>query len=294
MVESPAGFQIQSSAAGVYLRKLLHVNRYFPSVFASHIAAMDSFRPLLGSTLVLVAHPDDEVVACGALMQRMQHAVVVFATDGAPRVEGFWKKYGSREAYAEVRRQEARRALRTAGATPVFLSNLAPGGIADQELFRTLPAAMRALEQVIAQVQPECILTLAYEGGHPDHDAVCFMASVARTRSRLPVWESPLYHRNAEGASVMQAFPYLTGGELELCSECGQLEKKIAMFHIYESQGLVLESFRPDYETYRPLADYDFTQPPLPWKLNYEWWGWNITGEEVSAAFAGYLRRERG
>jgi len=253
-----------------------------------------AFAPLVGSTLVLAAHPDDEVVACGALMQRMQRATVVFATDGAPRPEGFWKKYGSREAYAEVRRQEARRALRMAGATPVFLSSLVPGGIADQELFRTLPAAISALEQVIVQAKPQCILTLAYEGGHPDHDAVCFMASVARTRARLPVWESPLYHRNAEGANVMQAFPYLTGAELELCSECGQLEKKIAMFHTYESQGLVLESFRPDYETYRPLAEYDFTRPPLPWKLNYEWWGWNMTGEDVSAAFRDYLRRERG
>jgi LmbE family N-acetylglucosaminyl deacetylase len=250
-------------------------------------------RPLLGSTLALVAHPDDEVIACGALMQQMQRAVVVFATDGAPRIEGFWKNYGSRQAYAEVRRQEARRALRTAGATPVFLSDLVPGGIADQELFRTLPAAIAALEQVIAQAAPECILTLAYEGGHPDHDAACFMASVTGRRARLPVWESPLYHRNAEGASVFQAFPRLTGEEVELRSgRC--LENKIAMFHTYQSQGLALESFRPEYETYRPLAAYDFTRPPLPWKLNYEWWQWPMTGAEVSAAFAEYLRKEGG
>jgi LmbE family N-acetylglucosaminyl deacetylase len=248
--------------------------------------------PLLGSTLALVGHPDDEVIACGALMQRMQRAVVVFATDGAPRIEGFWKKYGSREAYAEVRRQEARRALRTAGATPIFLSDLVRGGIADQDLFRTLPAATAAFKQVIAQVQPECILTLAYEGGHPDHDAACFMAYVTGRRARLPVWESPLYHRNAAGACAMQAFARLTGEEVELRSECGQLENKIAMFHTYQSQGLLLESFRPDYETYRPLAEYDFTRPPLPWKLNYECWQWPMTGEEVSAAFAEYLRTE--
>src|SRR5215813_3396381 len=110
-----------------------------------------AFAPLVGSTLVLAAHPDDEVVACGALLQRMQRAVVVFATDGAPRSEGFWKKYGSREAYAEVRRQEARHALRSVGASALFLSDFVPDGIADQELFHTLPLAIIALEKVIAK-----------------------------------------------------------------------------------------------------------------------------------------------
>jgi hypothetical protein len=38
------------------------------------------------------------------------------------------------------------------------------------------------------------------------------------------------------------------------------------------------------------LASYDFTRPPLPWKLNYEHWQWSMTGAEVSAAFAEYLR----
>jgi len=252
---------------------------------------MERIQPLLGTTLVLVAHPDDEVVTCGGLMQHMQRAVVAFTTDGAPRDENFWKKFGSREAYADVRRQEARRALRTAGASPIFVSDRVPGGIADQELFRNLPAAVDAVTDVVAEIEPECILTLAYEGGHPDHDAACFIASLIGRDAALPVWECPLYHRNADGSGVVQAFYARTGEELELLSECEQLRKKIAMLHAYASQNLVLESFRPDYEVYRPLAVYDFTRPPLPWKLNYEWWGWAMKGEEVSAAFAKYLRK---
>jgi hypothetical protein len=53
---------------------------------------------------------------------------------------------------------------------------------------------------------------------------------------------------------------------------------------------LVLDDFRPDLESFRPLAEYDFTSPPLPWELNYELWNWGMTGEEVSAAFSDYLR----
>jgi LmbE family N-acetylglucosaminyl deacetylase len=64
---------------------------------------MADLSPLLGRTLVLVAHPDDEAVGCGALMQRMHEPVVVFATDGAPRDDYFWKTYGSRLRYSRVR-----------------------------------------------------------------------------------------------------------------------------------------------------------------------------------------------
>jgi hypothetical protein len=34
--------------------------------------------------LIFVAHPDDETLACGGLLQRFPGALVVFATDGTP------------------------------------------------------------------------------------------------------------------------------------------------------------------------------------------------------------------
>jgi N-acetylglucosamine malate deacetylase 2 len=252
---------------------------------------MEELRPLLGATVILAAHPDDELVICGGLMQKMERAIVVFATDGAPRNEDFWRQYGSRQAYADFRREEARRALHLACATPVFLGDHLAGGIVDQELFRNLTAAIAAIEKIVAQAKPESILAPAYEGGHPDHDAACFIASVMGRRTSLPVWESPLYHRRADGSSVVQTFPELCGREIELRHEGRCLETKLTMFHIYRSQGSVLEAFRPELETFRSICDYDFTRPPLPWKLNYEHWGWSMTGEEVSRAFADWLRK---
>src|SRR5260370_1049033 len=158
---------------------------------------MDELRPLLGTTLVLVPHPDDEVIVCGGLMQKMRRAILVFATDGAPRDGGFWRQYGSRQAYAAVRGQEARQALSTVGACPVFLADRVEGGIADQELFRKLPAAIAAMEEIVTRLQPGCILTPAYEGGHPDHDAACFIGSVVGRPPLLPRCDSPLYPRHA-------------------------------------------------------------------------------------------------
>jgi len=239
---------------------------------------------------MLVAHPDDEVIAFAGLMQRMKKAIVVFATDGAPRDPYFWKDHGSRDNYAEIRRQEAQAALEIVGAQPVFLSDQVKDGITDQELFQRLPDAVKAFEQVLDRIAPNSLLTLAYEGGHPDHDACSFIAAWVARQRKLPAWESPLYHRNPDGSGVAQVFPRQTGQEIHYKVEAGALRKKLEMFHTYKSQKLVLDGFRPEMEQFRPMADYNFTQPPLPWKLNYELWQWPMTGEEVSKAFASYLK----
>lgn len=251
---------------------------------------MADLQVLLGTTVILVAHPDDEVIGFGALMQQMRRAVVVFATDGAPRDDYFWKQYGSREAYAELRRSEAHRALAIVGAEPVFLSDRVAGGIADQELFRCLPAAVQAFDRVIAETRPGALLTLSYEGGHPDHDSACFIASVVGKRAGIPVWEAPLYHRDPDGKGAVQKFHQRSGEELDLQVEGSAMQKKMEMFHTYKSQNLVLGGFRPEIETFRPMTAYDFTRRPMPWKLNYEVWQWKMSGEEVAQAFAEYLR----
>lgn len=250
---------------------------------------MDPLQPLLNKTLIVVAHPDDEVIAFGALMQRMRDAVVVFATDGAPRDDYFWKDYGSREAYALVRREEAFAALSIVGARPVFLDDFVPGNLVDQELFRNLPAALAGLKNVLEDERPDALLTLAYEGGHPDHDSACFIASLCAQSQGLPVWEAPLYYRDDKGAGMAQRFIRPTGREIVSQIEGAALAKKIEMFHTYVSQKLVLDGFRPELEQFRPMAAYDFTRRPAPWKLNYEIWQWKMSGEEVAGAFAEIL-----
>jgi LmbE family N-acetylglucosaminyl deacetylase len=245
---------------------------------------------LLETTLILVAHPDDEVIGFGALMQQMRRPVVVFATDGAPHDPYFWKDYGSREAYAEVRRQEARAALAIAGAEPIFLSDRVPGGIGDQELFHCLPQAAESFAKLVGEIRPQALLTLSYEGGHPDHDSVCFLSAVIGRQMEIPVWEAPLYHRDPDGKGAVQKFHQRSGEEVEMKVEAESMRKKVEMFHTYKSQKLVLDAFRPEVETFRPVANYDFKRRPMPWKLNYELWQWKMSGDEVAQAFADYLQ----
>ncbi len=246
---------------------------------------------LLQRTLVLVAHPDDECIAFGALLQRIEHPLMVFATSGSPQDPYFWKKYGSRQAYAALRRQETMESMRAAGVQDVlFLSDL-PGGerFVDQELFRNLVPSFNQLSEIAQRRMITAILTLAYEGGHPDHDACSVLASQLARRFAIPCWEAPLYHRRPDGSGEFQRFLHPTGGEVEVKPTTREEEAKRTMCRAYASQGDFLAHFDVTNEKVRPQIAYDYTRPPHPGKTNYEVWQWQMTSQEVCDAFAEFL-----
>ena len=253
---------------------------------------MSDLAPLLGRTLVIVAHPDDEAGGCGVLMQRMREPIVLIATDGAPRGQYFWGKYGSRDAYAQLRREEARKAATVVGVRQLeFLVSLrTQQAFVDQELFRALPDALRALLEVVDRVRPEALLTLAYEGGHPDHDCCSFLTHVAARLRLLPAWEMPLYHRSAAGVSVQQEYGMVSDKGIILQPTDEELALKQKMLAAYASQHHILGLFTSPLERFRLQPAYDYAQPPHSGTLNYEAWGWSISGREVSAAFVECLR----
>lgn len=253
---------------------------------------MADINELMGRTLVVVAHPDDEAIGCGALLQRMRDPLVVFATDGAPRQEKWWQKYGSRETYADLRRGEARQALSEVGVSgPDFLCDDHSQPFADQELFLRLPEAVAALMRHIERFRPQALLTHAYEGGHPDHDACCFVASVVAQQYALQIWEMPLYARDTHGNVMQQQFLRPIGREVTIEASPAEQQRKQRMLEAYRSQQEAVSAFDNSIERLRPLHDYDFTKPPHTGKLNYEEWGWEMTGGQLVNAFREYAKQ---
>jgi len=68
------------------------------------------------------------------------------------------------------------------------------------------------------QVRPEAIATLAYEGGHPDHDSCSLLAARLGERFAVPVWETAVYSRQGgveggEGELRVQRFLRESGEE---------------------------------------------------------------------------------
>ena len=247
---------------------------------------------LLGRTLILVAHPDDECIAFGGLLQRMREPLVVFATNGSPVDPYFWKEHGSREAYAALRRKEALAAMNAVGVKDViFLADL-PGGetLVDQELFRNLWPAFDLLADIIRRRMTTALLTLAYEGGHPDHDSCSFLAAQLAKLTALPCWEAPLYHRNVGDGATFQNFVTPSGEEVDVQPTAEEQERKRQMCLAYRSQGDFLGHFKLTPEIVRPQIAYDYTRAPHAGKTNYEVWQWKMTAAEVCAAFVDFLR----
>jgi LmbE family N-acetylglucosaminyl deacetylase len=255
---------------------------------------MERLVPLLGRTLVIVAHPDDEAVGCGALLQRAREPLLLFATDGSPRDRFFWEKYGSREAYAQLRREEARAALAMIGVERFeFLppENNPQQLFVDQDLFLNIPRALEEITEIVAHVRPEALLTLAYEGGHPDHDTCAFLAWWIAREHALPVWEMPLYHRCLEGTVVRQEFILPEGDEALFDATLEEVGRKRAALEAYKSQHDTLSQFNPAIERFRPQPAYNFTRPPHPGTLNYEAWQWPVTGSQLVQAFDCCIHR---
>ncbi|MBV9339904.1 MAG: PIG-L family deacetylase [Acidobacteria bacterium] len=259
-----------------------------------HQKNMRALAPLLGRTLIIVAHPDDEAVTCAALMQRMREPYVLFCTDGAPLDPYFWSRHGSREAYSLLRQQEARLALSHVGVRNVeFLKDRSAEHIIDQQLFQRLPEAIEVAFQVVSRVRPHALLTLAYEGGHPDHDSCNFITSVIAREHSLPAWEMPVYKLFQKEDRKFQTFMPAPQPAVSLHPTTGEIARKRQALEAYASQGDFLIRFDSVEESFRPLPEY-YGRAPHEGVLNYEAWQWSMTGKQVCAAFQAYLNSHAG
>jgi len=255
---------------------------------------MAALVPLLDNTLVVVAHPDDETLGCGCLMQRVGELRVAFATDGAPLDPQFWPKFQNRAHYASVRKLEACDALAYVDADQMeFLIDGAGKTFPDQALYRHLPEAALSLRSMVERVSPAAMITVAYEGGHPDHDCCNFLVNQVANQLGIPAWEMPLYHR-ALGGQRSQEFWDADGSESVLEPSYAEIKKKQQMLAAYSSQSEALKQFTSPLERFRPLSAerYDYFHPPHPGQLNYEAWGWPMSGADICASFADFLHSQ--
>ena len=144
-----------------------------------------------GTRAVIVApHPDDEILACGGLLQLLaaqgSQLLLIAVTDGdASHPDSpLWPQ----ERLRQVRPQESAQALATLGlASPAWLRlHLPDGGVAGMtpQLSTTLAAQLRPGDRVFTTWRLD---------GHPDHDAcgrACAAACAASgaTLVEMPVW----------------------------------------------------------------------------------------------------------
>lgn len=256
------------------------------------------------TTLIVVAHPDDESIGAGARLRHLGDAWVVDVTDGAPRDQSCAERrgYATREEYAEARRQELYDAMAVAGLPRDRLISL---DFVDGEATLRLAELCLRVTELVDSIKPDVILTHPYEGGHTDHDATAFAVHLAcgilRREGVNPpaVLELTSYHARNGRKVVQQFLPHERADRdqriVHLTEEDRSIKQQI--LECFGTQRAVLERFGTEFEKFRPAPRYVFTEPPHEGTLNYEMYGHPDRGKtwrEYAAQALKSLRMRRG
>src|SRR4051794_18896130 len=234
------------------------------------------------SVAMVVAHPDDEAIGAGAQLPRLNGVTVIHVTDGAPRNSRDAERHGFATAaeYAFARTRELERVMMLAGVPVADRFCL---GLADQEAALHLARVARALIRLFVERATEIVLTHAYEGGHPDHDAAAFAARAAvellrRDGRDIAIVEMPFYRADGEGWAVQRFAPAPAVGETVLALDERDRALKRQMFAAHRTQAEMLALFDPDTERFRIAPAYDFAILPNGGHMHYERHDWGMTG----------------
>lgn len=261
----------------------------------ARVAAEAGSNSPLPRLLIVLAHPDDEVLAMGARLERLRSSRLLTVTDGVPEDGDDARQHGfaSLASYREARRHELGDALAHAGlpVERVLSPPKAPLPVPDQTAALHLAALARAIAAHISEFQPEAVLTHPYEGGHPDHDACAFAVHAAvrvveaAGRPQPAIVEAPFYHAGEDGSMSTGQFLASTASALTLVHQLSPREQanKRARLACFVSQVETLRQFGTVRELFRMAPGYDFTQPPHPGTLLYERFPWGMTGERFRA-----------
>ncbi|MBP0494919.1 PIG-L deacetylase family protein [Pararoseomonas indoligenes] len=222
---------------------------------------------------LVIAHPDDETLAAGAVLPLFRNLLIVQVTDGAPRnlADANAAGFATAEAYAEARARELEAAL-AIGNVHAAHTTL---GAADQGAAHAMPELARALAARLQAHDTQAVLTHAYEGGHPDHDATALIAAAAARLAGIETLiEFPLYHAAEHGWAVATFLPGPAPTTLDLTPE--EQSRKRAMLAAFATQRSTLAQFPVAQEHFRPAPAHDFTAPPRPGQPLYERYGWGL------------------
>jgi LmbE family N-acetylglucosaminyl deacetylase len=223
-----------------------------------------------------LAHHDDEVFCAGHLLR---------AKTAGKRLRILW-------ASASGLAPAGRRLLE--GARVGRLLGLASGAahelrLPDQSAMFHIASIARAAEALLDAARADgddeapVVYVPAYEGGHPDHDAVNLaVAVVCSRRPELRAREFPLYRRGGAGLSVQSPQPAAgTAPErfdlLPLGNDALALRRCLARANasqllpsLLPLLALAWAAGRGRAEPSRPLPAHDYTRPPHRGALLYE------------------------
>ncbi|RZM26058.1 MAG: PIG-L family deacetylase, partial [Sphingomonas sp.] len=212
--------------------------------------------------------------------------LLIHVTDGAPEDMTDARRLGfaTREQYAAVRAGELDRAVAALGADVARRAYAIP----DQGATAALPSIVDRLADDLHGAS--AVVTHAYEGGHPDHDAVALAVGAAVERIVARGGTAPVrvefasYHLLDDVRVWARFWPTMDCPERTRAFAGDDADRVEAALLAHASQAAVFDAWRPRVERWRAAPRYDFTRPPPPGACLYDRFGWAMTSERWRAA----------
>jgi LmbE family N-acetylglucosaminyl deacetylase len=243
-----------------------------------------------GAAVFILAHHDDEVFCAGHILQ---------AASADRPLHVLWATAGGL-APASRRLLEGARVCRLLGLASGAVCDLRlPDQSAVLHVARIAGAAEVLLDAALADGTRKAatVYVPAYEGGHPDHDAVNLAVAALRARRQeIVAREFPLYRRGPAGITVQAQHPAAgTSREpysvLPLSAEALTLRRHLARANASQLLPSLLPLLtlaraagRGRAEPSRPLPAHDYTRAPHSGRLLYEFYTRRRFGELRDAA----------
>ena len=183
--------------------------------FLSRKATDHSHSFASNSCIVIVPHPDDEVLGCGGLIMRKRAAGcrvdVIMASDGAATVACRSMPSKTRHDIMALREEETLAACAKLGVESerVHFLRFPDGALSDHEA-----ALKERIAELATELSPREIFVCALADGHRDHVALARATRAmfeARSFESVDLWEYPVWYWNfrswkPEGTSNKRGF----------------------------------------------------------------------------------------
>ncbi|MBL6975330.1 MAG: PIG-L family deacetylase [Deltaproteobacteria bacterium] len=209
--------------------------------------------------LYMLAHHDDEIATAG-LMQRLGpnvQAAWVTNSDGL-----YFESDLTPEKYGQVRKAEG---IRSVGTIDIPESNTRCLDFSEVEIYRIMSrlhagecrmddvqpffeGMRQAVRDTVFETRPDMVVTLAWQGGQPEHDLTHFFTWLAvrefeaDTGRKVEFFHTPAYEYTILVA--LRFHPLYRGTRVRLRLTEGELRKKMQMIQAYPSQVRLFDDFR--------------------------------------------------
>ena len=223
--------------------------------------------PIRMPVAIVVAHPDDEIIAAGGTLTRFVDLTLIHVTDGASedQVELRGLGFATRADYAAARREELDRALLAACVSPTRRLCL---GVSDRQASNQLDEIVDRLASNLMGV--DAIITHPYEGGHIDHDACARACYLACSRLQALTGRAPAcleftsYFRLGGYVRTGVFWPAPESRQVEIALSASAVRRRESALRCFRSQAGNLRYFSTLAERFRTKPDYDFASEPPP------------------------------